>query len=87
VLIEQPRVEGVAKLPLTAVVQVQGKTSVWVLDRATMTVRPQPIETGGTDGNSVVVAGGLAPGAVVVTAGVHVLSPGQKVRLYEEAKR
>lgn len=87
VLIEQPRVEGVAKLPLTAVVQFQGKTSVWVLDRATMTVRPQPIETGGTDGNSVVVAGGLASGAVVVTAGAHVLSPGQKVRLYEEAKR
>ncbi|MBG6082664.1 efflux RND transporter periplasmic adaptor subunit [Rubrivivax gelatinosus] len=87
VLIEQPRVEGVAKLPLTAVVQVQGKTSVWVLDRATMTVRPQPVELGGTDGNSVVVASGLAPGAVVVTAGVHVLAPGQKVRLYEDTKR
>jgi hypothetical protein len=38
----------------------------------------------GADGNSVVVASGLAPGQEVVTAGVHVLTPGQKVRRYVE---
>lgn len=31
------------------------------------------------------VAEGLQPGHVVVTAGVHVLTPGQKVRLYRDA--
>jgi multidrug efflux system membrane fusion protein len=36
------------------------------------------------DGNEVVVASGLEPGMQVVTAGVHVLSPGQKVTVYKE---
>jgi hypothetical protein len=31
-----------------------------------------------------VVTGGLSTGQVVVTAGVHVLNPGQKVKLYVE---
>jgi hypothetical protein len=29
-----------------------------------------------------VITGGLSPGQIVVTAGVHVLSPGQKVKFY-----
>jgi hypothetical protein len=36
------------------------------------------------DGNDVVVASGLTPGMQVVVAGVHVLSPGQKVTIYKE---
>jgi len=32
----------------------------------------------------VVVASGLEPGMQVVSAGVHVLSPGQKVTIYKE---
>ena len=36
----------------------------------------------GADGNEAVIASGLAPGQIVVTAGVHVLSPGQKVKFY-----
>jgi small neutral amino acid transporter SnatA (MarC family) len=35
------------------------------------------------DGNLAVITAGLAPGMQVVTAGVHVLTPGQKVRLYQ----
>ena len=31
------------------------------------------------DGNEVVIASGLTPGMLVVAAGVHVLTPGQKV--------
>jgi RND family efflux transporter MFP subunit len=74
---------GVLRLPLSAVVQQQGRTSVWLLDKATMTVKPQPVEVGGADGNSVVIASGLAAGQTIVSAGVHVLTPGQKVKLYE----
>jgi multidrug efflux pump subunit AcrA (membrane-fusion protein) len=62
--------------------EVQGKTSVWVVDKATMTVKPQPIQVAGADGNSVVVSGGVSPGQLIVTAGVHVLTPGLKVKLY-----
>ena len=84
VLLDLPRTVGVTKLPLTAVTQLQGKTVAWMLDKTTMTVQPQPIQVAGAEGNSVVVAGGLSPGQVVVTAGVHVLTPGQKVKLYVE---
>jgi multidrug efflux pump subunit AcrA (membrane-fusion protein) len=83
VLLALPRRDGVTRLPLTAVMQQQGQTAVWLLDPATMTVKLQPIVVAGADGNTVVVATGLSPGQTVVTAGVHTLTPGQKVKLYE----
>jgi multidrug efflux pump subunit AcrA (membrane-fusion protein) len=83
VILDLPRQPGISKLPLSAVTQQQGRTAVWVVDRASMTVKAQTIEVAGADGNSVVVAGGLMPGMIVVTAGVHALSPGQKVAFYE----
>ncbi|MFO1297640.1 MAG: hypothetical protein U1F25_15015 [Rubrivivax sp.] len=49
-----------------------------------MTVKVQPVSVAGADGNDVIVASGLQPGQRVVTAGVHVLTPGQKVKLYRE---
>jgi RND family efflux transporter MFP subunit len=84
VAIETPKLAGVTKLPLTAVMSQQGKTAVWLVDKATMTVKPQPIQVAGAEGNTVVVAAGLQPGQVVVTAGVHVLTPGLKVKFYGE---
>lgn len=83
VVIELPRRDGVVKVPLTAVMRQQNQSAVWVLDRATMVVKVQPVAVGGADGNDVVIAGGLASGMTVVTAGVHTLTPGQKVKLYE----
>ncbi len=77
-----PRAEQALKLPVSAVLEQQGKASVWLLDGKTMTVRLQPIQIAGADGNEVVVASGLMPGQEVVTAGVHVLTPGQKVSRY-----
>jgi len=77
-----PAVAGVIKLPLSAVFEQQGKSQVWLLDKATMTVHAQAIQVVGAEGNQVLVAGGLAAGQRVVSAGVHVLSPGQVVTLY-----
>jgi multidrug efflux system membrane fusion protein len=85
VLLELPRRDAAARLPLTALMRQQGQTAVWVLDAASMTVQVQPIVVAGADGNSIMVAGGLQPGQRVVTAGVHTLTPGQKVKLFEEA--
>jgi len=82
VLVDLPRLTGIAKLPLSAVMQQQGKTAVWLVDKASMTVKMQPVIVAGAEGNSVVIAGGISPGQEVVTAGVHMLTPGQKVRLY-----
>lgn len=70
------------QLPTSALRQEGGKTAVWVLDAASMTVRLQAIEIGTADGNQVVVSSGLQAGQEVVVAGVHVLSPGQKVTRY-----
>lgn len=85
VVLEQPRRDGVVRLPLSAVAQIEGKTAVWIVDGASMTVMVQPVAVAGADGNTVVVASGLQPGQVVVTAGVHTLSPGQKVKYYAAA--
>ncbi|HEY0956068.1 MAG TPA: efflux RND transporter periplasmic adaptor subunit [Roseateles sp.] len=82
VVLQLPSVPGVVKLPLSAVLQQAGKTSVWLLDAASMTVKAVPVQVGGADGNEVVIAGGLAAGQEVVVAGVHVLNPGQKVKRY-----
>lgn len=82
VVLQLPPVPGVVKLPLAAVLQQGGKTSVWVLDPASMTIKAVPVQVSGADGNEVVIAGGLAAGQEVVVAGVHVLNPGQKVKRY-----
>jgi len=76
--------QQVIKLPTSALRQDGQATAVWVLDKASMTVRSQPVQIATADGNEAVVAGGLEPGMLVVSAGVHVLAPGQKVRIYEE---
>jgi RND family efflux transporter MFP subunit len=83
VVLDLPAQPGVTKLPLTAVTQQQGQTAVWLVDKASMTVKAQTISIAGADGNSVVVAGGLSPGQIVVTAGVHALAPGQRVKFYD----
>lgn len=77
-----PKQEQAIKLPLSAVLEQQGKSSVWLLDGKSMTVKLQAVTIGGADGNEVLIAAGLVPGQEVVTAGVHVLTPGQKVRRY-----
>ena len=71
-------------LPLAAVFEQRGASTVWVLDRAQMVVQPRAVGVAGADGNRIVVASGLQPGETVVTAGVHTLTAGQKVALYVE---
>ncbi|QTN25404.1 efflux RND transporter periplasmic adaptor subunit [Rhizobacter sp. AJA081-3] len=82
VLVEMPQTAGIVKLPLSALKEEQGKSIVWLVDRSSMTVRAQPVQVAGADGNEAVIAAGLQAGQVVVTAGVHVLNPGQKVKFY-----
>jgi RND family efflux transporter MFP subunit len=72
------------KLPTTALRQEGGHSAVWVFDAASSTVLSQLVEVATADGNEVVIAAGLKPGQQVVATGVHVLSPGQKVLVYQE---
>jgi RND family efflux transporter MFP subunit len=71
------------RVPATALVRADGKTAVWVVDKATGAVSARNIEIGTADANTVQVISGLQAGDVVVTAGVQALRPGQKVRLLE----
>ncbi|WP_422087047.1 efflux RND transporter periplasmic adaptor subunit [Variovorax sp.] len=74
---------AVMKLPTSALRQEGKGSAVWVLDKSTMTVRSQPVQVATADGNEAVIASGITPGMMVVAAGVHVLSPGQKVTIYQ----
>lgn len=71
------------KLPTSALVRApggaKGETAVWVFDPATHTVVLRPVVVGAADGNDLLISTGLKDGEEVVAAGVHVLSPGQKV--------
>ena len=76
----------VIKVPTSALRREGDASAVWLLDKASMTVKSQKIQIATADGNDAVIAAGLQPGMLVVSAGVHVLSPGQKVSLYQEKK-
>ncbi len=85
VSIALPRTEGVLLLPLVALKEHKGRSAVWVVDPVRLVVQTRDVELGGAQGNSMVVRAGLKPGEQVVTAGVHVLTEGQKVRLQSTA--
>ena len=55
-----------------------------VLDPTSMTVKVLTIQIVTADGNEAAIAAGLHEGMQVVTAGVHKLSPGQKVLIYKK---
>jgi RND family efflux transporter MFP subunit len=87
--VQAPQLAGsqsdVIKLPTSALRQESNQTTVWVYDPQTSTVLSQVVQVATADGNDVVIASGLKPGQQVVSAGVHVLSPGQKVTVYNAA--
>ena len=69
------------RVPLSALVQNQGGSAVWVVENGA--VRLAPVQLAGASGNDMLIGSGLTPGQIVVTAGVHLLKPGQKVTLLD----
>lgn len=67
------------RVPMSALLQEQGKNVVWLYDAASQTVKPVPVTVGEPRGDVLLVTSGLAPGQTIVTAGVHLLKAGQKV--------
>jgi len=68
-------------LPLSALAGDRAQPAVWVVDPVTSQVRSKPVTVGQFREDGVSIIGGLAPGDVVVTAGVHKLRAGQAVRI------
>jgi len=73
-------------LPAGALTRAEGQPAVWVVDPRAQTVALRAVEVLRFDPGRVLVGQGLAPGEVVVTAGVQALRPGQKVRLLGAAR-
>ncbi|MES2739693.1 MAG: efflux RND transporter periplasmic adaptor subunit [Pseudomonadota bacterium] len=67
------------RLPLTALFHEQSATSVWVVEGGV--VKLVPVTLDGAAGNDMLVASGVKDGQTVVTAGVNLLKPGQKVTI------
>ena len=82
--VELAPADGKLRLPLQAVAGRDNQSYVWVLDKATMKVREQPVVVLRPEGDNLVLDSGLKTGDTVVTAGAHVLTPGQQVSLYVE---
>ncbi len=67
------------RLPLTAVVDKGGERDLWVVDPRSSQVALRPVTIGDAQNDNVIVLAGLQGGEQVVTAGVHMLQPGQRV--------
>lgn len=72
----------VARVPLAALTQSGSTPAVWVVAGDAVSLRPVTVSA--FAGDIALVAGGLAAGERIVTAGVHKLHDGQKVRIWTE---
>jgi RND family efflux transporter MFP subunit len=75
----------VVALPLSVVFEKNGSPAVWVFDPQSGSARLKPVMIARYEAETVVIAGGLAKGALVITAGINTLRDGQKVRLADAA--
>jgi len=69
------------EIPAAALTRAHGQPAVWVVDPAEQRVKLRNIDVVGYELDSVLIGSGLAPGELVVTAGVQTLRPDQQVRL------
>lgn len=76
------------QVPLTAIQPgADGGKAVWVVDRGDGSLRSVPVETGPYGARTVPVLSGLAPDALVVAAGGHLLRAGQRVTPVDRENR
>jgi RND family efflux transporter MFP subunit len=74
----------VLRVPASAVLKEGTETFIWVIDAPTSKVSLQKVDLS-EDERGIRVAGGLAAGAHIVTAGIHSLKQGQQVRIEQDA--
>ncbi|RWD62378.1 efflux RND transporter periplasmic adaptor subunit, partial [Mesorhizobium sp.] len=77
------KVAPTIELPISALIEKDGSDKVWIVDPQSSSVSAREIKIASKSGGSFTVAGGLEAGMRVVTAGVHSLSEGQKVKVPE----
>jgi len=77
------KVAPTIELPISALLEKNGADKVWIVDPQTSSVSTRDIKVASKNGGAFTVAEGLNAGMRVVTAGVHSLSEGQKVKVLE----
>ena len=70
-------------VPNTALYTRDNTTRVWLVDRASETVKTVEVKVGESTNEGVAIISGLKSGDLVVTAGANLLLAGQKVRLID----
>ena len=73
-------------VPATALLQKNGKSMVWIFDEISMTVKAQAVQVTQVNGERALIGKGLQQGQLVVAAGPHVLTEGQRVTRFASAK-
>jgi membrane fusion protein, multidrug efflux system len=77
------KADAAIEIPATALVKADREPAVWIVDASSLTVSMRPVGIVRYDPEKVLISRGLDAGEIVVTAGVHALHPGQKIRLLE----
>ncbi|RVD58330.1 efflux RND transporter periplasmic adaptor subunit [Mesorhizobium sp. M2D.F.Ca.ET.185.01.1.1] len=77
------KVTPTIELPMSALLEKDGSEKVWIVDPQSSSVSAREIKVASKNGGSFTLAEGLEAGMRVVTAGVHSLSEGQKVKVPE----
>ena len=71
---------AIIAIPASALTQQGRSPAVWVVDPAKSTVALRDIDVLRFDPSKIILSQGLAPGEMIVSAGVQALHPGQRVR-------
>lgn len=74
------------EVPVVSIFEKNGKSFVWTIDESTMTVHQKEVKTLKLTNSGIMVKGDLKSGDSIVTAGVHHLEEGQKVRFLKDDK-
>jgi multidrug efflux pump subunit AcrA (membrane-fusion protein) len=78
--------QNVVALPGSALFEKDGKPAVWVFVSGNGTVQLRPVSVLRFDPDRVLLSAGVEKGDMVVTAGTHLLRPGEQVRLLAAAQ-
>ena len=76
---------SILRVPASAVLAQDGANFVWVVDQPANTVSLHKVDVAAEPAGSRITSG-LAPGERIVTAGVHSLKQGQKIRIEQDDK-
>jgi RND family efflux transporter MFP subunit len=87
VLLSRPGEGAAVVLPLTALYQQGTNPAVWIVEStpAGTMLKLAPVTVSAFREDTVIIASGVKTGELVVTAGVHKLTEGQKVRVAADA--